>query len=156
MEDDRLQPVAASDMRMVFEWANDPETRNNSFASASIPHEQHASWFSKKLNSVSTLFYIYYSGEHAVGQIRAEMENGSAFLSYSIAPSFRGKGYGKKIVELLEKKIFSDHLPIRELKAQVKYTNAASQRIFEKLLYKREEMQDRIEYTKFIGNGNGK
>ncbi|MBI4644486.1 MAG: UDP-2,4-diacetamido-2,4,6-trideoxy-beta-L-altropyranose hydrolase, partial [Deltaproteobacteria bacterium] len=53
-----LRAAVKDDCRMLWEWANDPEVRKNSFSSDPIPWEQHVSWFESKLRDPGYLFFI--------------------------------------------------------------------------------------------------
>ena len=64
-----------------------------------------------------------YHEEIPVGQVRLEIKNNNAIICYSIDRNFRGRGYGEKILDLLEKEI-KIHMPfINKLIGDVKYEN---------------------------------
>lgn len=112
--------ASLTDTELLFKWANDPETRKNSFHSEPISHEEHVRWFQKKLDSPATLILIASLGEtpnssaegtssmvtdlatfthpHAtpidVGLLRLKKEDNRLMISYSVAPDLRGRGLG--------------------------------------------------------------
>lgn len=156
MENEFLRSVCLSDVDLIYEWANDPETRMNSFSTNNIPYADHVEWFRKKLASPGTLFYVLRSGSDDVGQIRLELEGDSALISYSIASRFRGRGFGKKIIHLAEEKLEREYPSVHSLVGCVKFANEASQRIFAALGYARSDKDSLIEYTKRIGSSGMK
>lgn len=136
-EDIFLRDAEYSDMELIYEWANDEEVRKNSFQSHKITMEEHRAWYENKMKSESTLFYILMNKENPIGQIRLELEENFAQINYSIAKSFRGKGFGKAIIELSEKKLKQEYPHIRKMIAEVKAENASSQNVFERSGYKK-------------------
>ena len=103
MKDVYLRKATELDVMLIFQWANDPEVRRNSFQTKQIPLEDHKKWYASKLKSKSTLFYILMDKETPVGQIRLELESDSACVNYSISEAFRGKGLAKEMLRQAEK-----------------------------------------------------
>lgn len=119
------------DVDLLFQWANDDDVRRNSFSSAKIPYEDHLKWFSKILNDKNCEIYIFYREEKPVGQVRLNYDSKNAQISYSISKEFRGQGFGKLLISLIEKIVRKNHPEITVLTAKVKPDNIASQKIFE-------------------------
>jgi RimJ/RimL family protein N-acetyltransferase len=142
-----LRRADYSDMELLYQWANDPETRANSISSESIIFDEHKRWFKEKLNDANVLFFIFHDGKQNIGQVRIDIKENTAIINYSIAPSFRGKGYGYRMMRLAEKEIQYNYPAIKWIQAEVKYKNKASQYIFRKLNYT--ESQDSY-IVKFI------
>lgn len=126
-----LRLADISDLDMYYEWANDPVVRSNSFNSAPIPYEDHVKWFNKAVSRDDVVLYVLMDADKAVGQIRINITNSVAEISYSIASDFRGMGYGSKIVLLLIDKIRVDRPEIQTIRARVKPDNNASLKVFE-------------------------
>lgn len=125
-----LRNVTKEDIDLLYEWANDKETRKNSFSTNKISYKEHQKWFSDKLSDGSCLQYIYMAGEIPVGQIRLSINGDTAEVSYSVSRAWRGQGYGKRMLDSLQQKIKNEKLPIRILTAKVKPSNEASKKIF--------------------------
>ncbi|MGH9508910.1 MAG: UDP-2,4-diacetamido-2,4,6-trideoxy-beta-L-altropyranose hydrolase, partial [Terriglobales bacterium] len=51
----RLRRATEQDCRLLWEWANDPDTRANSFSSELIPWDDHQRWFRAKLSDPACL-----------------------------------------------------------------------------------------------------
>ena len=96
-----LRPVTEKDCRLIWEWANDPITRAQSFSTENIPWEKHIAWFESKLNDPLSSFFIMVDKNNvSLGQIRYQITNQEADVSISIAPDERGKGYGAEIIKM--------------------------------------------------------
>ena len=108
---------------MLLRWRNDPETRANSLNTAEINREKHEAWLEKTLKNPDRLLFIVEEDGQAVGTMRAdklEDENGYE-LSWAVAPEFRDRGLGKKMLLQAVREVKS---PI--LKAKIKKENIAS------------------------------
>ncbi len=96
----------------------------------------------KKLGGGESQVYILEDGEDKIGTLRLDFDGNEVTVSYSIAAEYRKKGYGTVLIRLAEEKV-----PQRTLmKAFVKQENVASNKIFQKLGYKR----DGTQYVKWI------
>ncbi|MDR0801815.1 GNAT family N-acetyltransferase [Fluviicola sp.] len=121
-----LLPVTENDVELLFKWANDPAVRMNSFHPDPIFWDKHQEWFLSKLNSATTKFYILYHNKIPAGQIRLELADEVWEINYSIASEFRGKGLGKRIIELICLEMPSGS----SLRGLVKNDNPASLKVF--------------------------
>ena len=128
-----LRQAEEQDMDLLFQWANEKKVRKASFCSEPISIEQHKKWFQNVMTSNNIHQYIYSMNGNPIGQVRITVEDDAAVISYSIAKEHRGKGYGKRMVELLEQEVRNNHPEISELHAYVKKENIASQKVFERL-----------------------
>jgi len=128
-----LRPATMEDSDNLLAWRNDEITMLNSRQDKPIPPKRHAVWMSinVKFGYPSRIVLI------------AELDNGTPVgvvdfsaadpfmeiyeVGITIAPNMRGRGYGFAALALgcqrMKKKV---------LKAEIKRTNIASRRIFEK------------------------
>ena len=127
-----LREAKWEDMEQFFLWANDKEVRKNSFSMDPISYEEHQEWYEKKLEEETTQMYILCDGSLEVGSLRLEYDAQGAEISYSIAPEYRGHGYGKELISLAEQEVrrWAEMSGKAVIKAQVKPGNQASKRIF--------------------------
>ena len=125
-----LRDAVQSDMDLLFEWANDPIVRKNSFNTLQIPYEMHQKWFEHVMNSKAIHLFILMDDATPVGQIRLNVEQEEAEISYSISHLYRGKGYGKMIIKLIKEEVCSHYPKIKRLVAKVKTDNDISNRLF--------------------------
>lgn len=142
---EELLLATKDDMDLLFEWANDDEVRKNSFSTAKISYENHVKWFKKLLAREDCKQYIFYVDGVAVGQVRVTIEDEKAEIGYSICASGRGKGYAKKMMQLLTEQLKKDAPWVKTLVAKVKPENIASQKVFLGLEYKETYRQYEIE-----------
>lgn len=153
MGDMRLKPVNLSHTDIIYEWANEEETRKHAFHTERIEYSTHQLWMRAKLDDPNCLFFICDNAGIYVGQIRLDISGQQGLISYSIDKCQRGKGYGKQMLLLLEAEI--EHSPewagkITEFVARVKYGNLPSQKCFERLGFTKIELTEYIEYQKNI------
>lgn len=119
-------------MDLLYRWANDPAVRSNSFQTEPIPYEVHRKWFAGIMAREDVIQFILMEDETPVGQIRLNVEGNDAEIGYSIAPEYRGRGYGRRLLQLAEEKVRSEYPAIHRLTGKVKPGNAASSGAFEK------------------------
>jgi hypothetical protein len=62
-------------LRLIFEWANDDDVRNNAINTHKIKWNDHINWFNKKLQSPDTFMFIGFLQDEPVGQIRFDKES---------------------------------------------------------------------------------
>ena len=94
-----------ADAQLYFDWANDPDTRRQSFTSNPISLETHTAWFTRKL-AAPDAFLLVFSDEadHPVGQVRFERTPvadmpAEIVISVSVDPSHRGKGIAARMIK---------------------------------------------------------
>ena len=126
-----LRNAEPGDIDILFQWANDSETRRNSFDQHEIAWDEHEAWFNRMINDPDRVQFIMMNDNTPVGQIRLDISGDVAIISYSIAPEERGKGYGKRIIKLAKEMIHKDYPSIIRMKAEVKPQKKASIKGFE-------------------------
>lgn len=142
-----LRNVEVIDCTLLFNWANDFEVRRNSFQSDTIPYEKHIKWFQEKLADTNCEIFLYIVDGKETGQVRVEYNGREGVISYSVAKEYRGMGYGRRMLLLLEEKAVGR---ADWLTGYVKPENMASQYIFEKLGYVKKCEGDRLVFQKQI------
>ena len=131
----KLEAVTIDDANILFDWANEENVRKNSFSMEPILYEDHINWLVKNLKDKMCYMYIAYDGKQPVGQIRINIENEKAYISYSVDCAQRGKGYGLGMLMALEDEINQSQIPTKKLVGLVKCENKASIKAFEKASY---------------------
>lgn len=121
----RLRLAGMEDADLLFDWRNDPETRQASHHTAEILRNEHMSWLSRILGDPNRKLYIAEEDHSPVGTVRADLSDGVWELSWTVAPDARHRGVAKRMVAVLANQI---HEPIR---AEVKAGNMASALIAE-------------------------
>lgn len=146
-----LRSVQPEDMDLLYRWANDPVTRENAFHTEQIPYERHRQWFESALADETVVMYICMNQEKPVGQIRFNISDEQALISYSVDRDNRGCGVGTKLLMLAEIQLRDEFPRVRILKGEVKYGNIASMKAFERNGYGRKEQEAYVEFKKVTG-----
>jgi RimJ/RimL family protein N-acetyltransferase len=94
-----LRRASERDCHSILQLANDPEVRKSSFSHDLISYDDHYSWYMDKLNSRKSCIFIVDVGGQLCGQVRYEKEGDFAIVHFSVAPAFRGRGLGRKMIE---------------------------------------------------------
>lgn len=151
MSDLYLRKAKWNDVMLLFKWANDEDSRRNSFHVENITLDKHCAWFRQLLKNAYVDLYILCKGDVPVGQVRLECDGKVGILSYSIVKEYRGKGMGSEIIRLLEVQATSARPCLNTFQGDVKIENIASQRILERNGYVRSVHESTyIRYTKRI------
>lgn len=145
----RLRRASWEDRVLLYRWRNDSFTRQAFFCSEQVSMEEHEEWLKRKLEDADSSIYILEIEKEPAGQARLDRYDGAAYISYSISSSFRGQGYGKLLLQLLENEAAKESLV---LVGQVKKDNVASQVIFQSLGYEERETEEFFEYRKTARN----
>jgi len=128
-----LRKASVGDIDDLFEWANDPITRRNSYNQEKIDYTSHVKWAQNRLNSSDCLFLIFENSKaQKIGFVRFDKnEQKNWVISINIAPVQRGNGYS---VELLRRAIshFVNIKDEAEVEAYIKRENIASVKAFER------------------------
>ena len=131
-----LRKASSKDSRFLWELANEPEVRANSFSSAPISWEEHVNWFRSKTVEPSCVFFIASDDQNVpVGQVRFDLIGEEAVISISVTKECRGCSYGTTIIELSSAKIFESS-DVKKIHAYVKAANSPSAKAFLKANFK--------------------
>lgn len=148
-----LREARIEDMQLLFIWSNDEKVRKNSFINKNIKKKEHFKWFKNQLEDQSINIYILMQSDNPIGQVRVKFSNNEGVISYSIDSKYRGLGYGKVLLRLLEEQIIKNNESKKSkvcLIGAVKEENIASQKVFEELNYVKEKRNASYYYSKVI------
>ena len=97
----RLRAASQEDVLLLWQWANDPVTRRNSFAPEPISWAVHEAWYAEKIASPNTRFWILECRHVPVGQIRYDRTDAdTAQINFSVAPAYRGRSFDTQLLRL--------------------------------------------------------
>jgi UDP-2,4-diacetamido-2,4,6-trideoxy-beta-L-altropyranose hydrolase len=126
-----LRDVTDLDCDLIWQWANDEDTRKVSYSQAYISRDEHIRWFESLRRQKNHRIYIANNGsKNPIGQIRFASDGKNAIVSFSVAPESRGRGYGKEILVKGAKKLFNE-TNIEQISAYVKSENIVSFKVFQ-------------------------
>ncbi len=131
------RPAQSADSRLYLDWANDPDTRRQSFNRNSISPETHTAWFTGKLADSNALLLVFENGAgEAVGQVRfertpvADMPD-EITIGVSVDAAHRGNGLSSQLIEL-GCAVCQKQWEAVTIHAYIKPDNRASVRAFER------------------------
>lgn len=141
-----------SDADILFEWANDKETRKNAFHTGPIAYETHLKWFEEKLKDENSVIFICKKNNENVGMLRFDRDGSTAVISYSIDKLQRGKGYGTSLINLAQTVALNEPClkGVVRLVGYVKTDNIPSRKCFEKNGYTCEKCDTYLAYSKVL------
>lgn len=124
------------DMKDLFEWRNDEDTKKYSFNVKQIDIKEHNKWFKESLaNPERNIFIICDKHCNKLGQIRFDREKDRAEIDITINPRYRNKGIGTLVLTKASK-YYLDNFAVKKLVGKVKTSNIASLKAFEKAGFK--------------------
>ena len=126
-----LRPATDADRELIWQWANDPDTRAASFQSDAITWETHCEWFTRQQADPAALLLIGLDSREApMGFVRfSNIDAEIADISINLAPDHRGLGGGATLIRRACRYLF-DQSTLKRIRALVKPANIASQRSF--------------------------
>lgn len=136
----QLRPATGDDARLLFEWANDPQTRAASFNSDPIAWDTHVDWLQRRLNDRDTRIWIGEVDGDPVGQVRFQRDGGEWEISVVVAPDARGNGHAASLIAAGTRELGEP------IVARIKPANEASIRAFEKAGYRLVDDGDPLVY----------
>jgi RimJ/RimL family protein N-acetyltransferase len=132
----RLREVTRADAADLYRWRMDPQSRTQFQDTREVPYEAHLAYLDRYFHPANTdRWLIIEAGGEPVGAIAlydlspdgSEAEWGR----FVIAPEHRGKGWGRRSLELL-----IDHARetgVRRLRCEVLAGNAAAEELYRRL-----------------------
>ena len=134
----------------LFKLHNEKENIKNSFNQKKEKLENHIKWFKKKKFSKKSHIFIFRVNGLCVGQVRIDIiKKGLGLIDYSLDKIFRGRGWGKLILNQAMKKIIQIK-NINEFQAKVKKTNIRSAKIFKNLYFLEKNKKKYFEFNKRV------
>lgn len=125
-----LRPVVTADAQLLWEWANDPVVRSQSFSSDPIGWEDHVTWMERRLSDPECCIYLAEDEDGPWGQIRFEaLDRATAEVGVSIAVQARGQHRAAPLIRAGVERLFRESAFSR-LRARVKHDNEASRSAF--------------------------
>ena len=119
-----------ADAPLLWRWANDRETRQNSFSKTAIPYADHIAWLERRLASDAARTWIFSDAEVPVGQVRFDLAGGMAEVGITVAPEHRGRGYAQAMLRHAVRRLREERGDGVRPRASVLAHNAASLRLF--------------------------
>lgn len=116
-----LRKATIEDAKLLFDWRNDPETRQVSRDTSELVWDSHIGWLTRRLQCEDHGLYIAEVDGIPVGTVRIDHDE----ISYTVAPEQRQKGVGEAML-VEAKRAFGRKV------AEVKRENVASMKVAER------------------------
>lgn len=125
-----LRPARADELRQVYLWRNDPETRKWFFDPGPIDFEVHSRWYRTVVESKSSDLLIAEREGQAVGVIRFDHDGEDSRVSVYLVPGLHSRGLGTDLIRAGVSWVEKNRPGILRLRAEVLTGNQASVRAF--------------------------
>jgi spore coat polysaccharide biosynthesis protein SpsF len=127
-----LRPADESDVDLLFEWVNRPESLSNKLVTdGPVSRDAHVTWFKARLSDPDSAIWIGQHGEEPVGQVRLQRRADALEVDIFVVPDTRGRGIGVEMLEAARQEA-ARRWPGVPLRAKIKPDNWASRRLFAK------------------------
>lgn len=96
----KFRKASSDDIQTVYNWANDPEVRKQSYSKNEIVWQKHVEWFNEKISNTLCEYLIVDIDNDPVGQLRFDhsVEEGVYVISYLIDGNWRGNSLGSYVL----------------------------------------------------------
>jgi UDP-2,4-diacetamido-2,4,6-trideoxy-beta-L-altropyranose hydrolase len=134
LPDDKLllRLATRDDLLPLWRLANDRAVRQFSLSPEPITLEEHTAWFQEKLAREETAIWVFDFHGLILATVRYDrVDPQTAEVSLSVAPAFRRRGLGTKLLQR-NLRLIRDRLGVKRLRAVVRQENIPSARIFAK------------------------
>lgn len=129
----KIRDASQSDRETVFKWRNDDLTRRMARVSEPVTWEGHCCWFASVMEDPArTLMMCYTDQIPSLAVLRFDCAGEQAEVSLNLAPEKRGKGYAPKCLLAGINSFAQANPKIGILYAEIKTSNIASLKSFEK------------------------
>src|SRR3989344_2536868 len=127
----RFRRAVFTDADFLLELRNDPAVRAVSFSSDAIGRESHLKWLREKVTSPDHLILIGEIDGDPIGQVRIDRRSlEEAHINIALIANFRGRGYGRMMLQKAASIAFSHYAELKRLRAYIKPENSASAKSF--------------------------
>ena len=144
-----MKTAGINDLMDLFELANDPLVRQNSFSLDPILLDTHTLWLKNVLEDKNALLYTFRSPSNSlVSQIRFNKTDKKSIISISISKNFRAKGLGKNMISLACQTYSQTHAGTI-IEAQIKEENISSAKSFEQAGFILQKKENGVLYYQY-------
>ena len=145
-----------SDAKALFDLANDPLVRQNSFSTRPIVWNEHIAWLQGVLADPSRRLFVFVLKDKLVGQVRMdaiESDWRESVVSISLDSRFRGWGLAPVLLQKSIREIKEMHVSCHKVYAYIKESNVASRKAFERAGFEplESDREDALKYQYVYG-----
>lgn len=120
------------DSQWIWQWRNDPVTREMSITTDAIPWERHATWYAQAAVDRNKVLLLARDNDAPAGMVRFDLRPAAAAeaeISINLNPELRGRGLGTPLLLAGCAWGFRE-LALDRIHARIKPTNGRSIKIF--------------------------
>jgi RimJ/RimL family protein N-acetyltransferase/SAM-dependent methyltransferase len=129
-----LRPVEPSDVRLIFEFRNDPWIVSLSTNRREITWEEHTAWFAQVLDESRHLLFIIQAEGDPAGAVRLDrIDDATARISVYLLRPFTGRGLGPQAVKAACASAFRRWPWLKRVVAHIHLDNEASCKAFSRI-----------------------
>ena len=119
--------------KMLWEWRNDPVTRQMSNNTEKVSWEEHSIWYEKVLLDNCRKLFVGEDDGIPIGVVRFDKCNNEEYffeVSINISPTSRKKGFGKQILTNGIRRLLEEVESCKFIRAVVKKENESCNKLF--------------------------
>ncbi len=125
-----------NDCACCFEWANDPQVRENSIQPDYIDWIDHEQWFLMKIEDKHSFYFLAELNGSPIASFRFKaIEDLNFEISYLLDKDFRGQGWASVLLKMAIERFSHYHPQGVTLIAWVKKSNTPSVKVFKNLSF---------------------
>ena len=154
----KIREANFSDISDIYEWRNDPTTRQMSFNSDIVTFATHNKWFKNSLYNKNRYLLIAEEEERKISVVRFDIkdEKGAAEININLNPLERGKRLSSTVIS---KSIvyfnIKNNERVKIIVSKIKKENIVSKRSFIKCGFKLNSVEKNIEiYNLYLSIAN--
>lgn len=118
------------DSQYIWQWRNDPVTRQMSIHTDEVPWDRHRAWYAQAARDLGKVLLIASHDGTPLGMVRFDLHGADeAEVSINVNPALRGQGLSRPLLAAACAWAF-EHLPLSQITARIKPNNLRSLRIF--------------------------
>jgi RimJ/RimL family protein N-acetyltransferase len=126
-----LRPAEASDIRLLFEWRNEPWIVLLSTSQRAISWAEHEDWFNMALDSSQHLLFIVHTDEGIpAGSLRLDRKESDATISIYLMKPYTGAGLGPRAIDAGCRSAFEHWPALKRIVAYIRDDNQPSRKAF--------------------------
>ncbi|MFC1585761.1 UDP-2,4-diacetamido-2,4,6-trideoxy-beta-L-altropyranose hydrolase [Fibrobacterota bacterium] len=126
----KIRPASAGDCKLVYQWRNDPRTREFFFDTSPLSWERHKTWYEAILSQQDSVLLIGEESKSPIGTIRYDFNGAEVNTSVYLDPEKTGRGYGPKLLKSGIQWIKENYPQGRMIKADILPQNKKSLQAF--------------------------
>ena len=149
----KIREANDNDSKDIFEWRNDPITRQMSFNSDVVTFSTHNKWFENSLHNKNKYLLIVEEKGRKISVVRFDIkkEKGTAEININLNPLERGKRLSSRVIsKSISYFNIINNKRIKTVIAKIKKKNIASKRSFMKCGFKLGLIKGNTEIYNFI------